>query len=267
LAAEIVLEKHLKQNTKAAKVKPAKAKKGSRRKRDIRVIIAELIAVAVASYALCVVSWTRIVEDRCAATIIGYDNAQFADEAEKAYEVGLEQIKEVLDETVWTTKDTSYRKGPGTKYKEEGTLYEAASMTRTGVTYNEWSRVSINGEEYYILSEDLTTEEPLITATGAKGDYQRYALSQFGKYGWADEEIRPLIYLWNRESGWNPRSHNKKSGAHGIPQALPAGKMASEGSDYYTNGNTQIRWGLNYIYNRYGSPSAAWGHFQSHGWY
>ena len=53
----------------------------------------------------------------------------------------------------------------------------------------------------------------------------------------------------------------------GIPQSLPASKMASEGSDYYTNGKTQIRWGLKYIKGRYGSPSKAWVHSQQKGWY
>ena len=72
-------------------------------------------------------------------------------------------------------------------------------------------------------------------------------------FGWDSSELEPLIYLWNRESGWNPNSHNKRSGAHGIPQALPAKKMASEGSDYYTNAEPQIRWGLKYIARRYGS--------------
>ena len=73
--------------------------------------------------------------------------------------------------------------------------------------------------------------------------------------------------LWNRESHWNPNAHNKRTGAHGIPQSLPAKKMASEGADYYTNGYTQIRWGLKYIKGRYGSPSAAWAHSQRKGWY
>lgn len=63
-------------------------------------------------------------------------------------------------------------------------------------------------------------------------------------YGWSENDYQCLVKLWNRESGWNPNAHNKSSGAHGIPQSLPASKMASEGSDYYTNGKTQIRWGL-----------------------
>ena len=140
-------------------------------------------------------------------------------------------------------------------------------MQRTGETYNNWSRVEIDGETCYIKSKYLTTESPIELDGGTKGNYEAYAITQFGQYGWGDLEIYPLIKLWNRESGWNPNSHNKSSGAHGIPQALPASKMAAFGSDYYTNGNTQIRWGLNYIYNRYGSPTNAWGHFCSSGWY
>ena len=37
------------------------------------------------------------------------------------------------------------------------------------------------------------------------------------------------------------------SGAYGIPQALPASKMASAGADYMTNPATEIRWGLGYV--------------------
>lgn len=86
-------------------------------------------------------------------------------------------------------------------------------------------------------------------------------------YGWTENDFNCLVKLWNKESGWNPNAHNKSSGAHGIPQSLPASKMASEGSDYYTNGKTQIRWGLKYIKNRYGTPSAAWAHSCQKNWY
>ncbi len=78
---------------------------------------------------------------------------------------------------------------------------------------------------------------------------------------------RPLVSLWNVESGWNVTASNPSSGAYGIPQALPGSKMASAGADWQTNGATQIRWGLGYIKSVYGSPCAAWGHEQADGWY
>ena len=102
---------------------------------------------------------------------------------------------------------------------------------------------------------------------GTKGEYQKYAYSLFEDYGWSTYDFQCLIWLWERESNWNPNAHNGSSGAHGIPQSLPAGKMASEGADYYTNGETQIRWGLKYIAGRYGSPAAAWNHSEWYGWY
>ena len=85
-------------------------------------------------------------------------------------------------------------------------------------------------------------------------------------YGWSENDFTSLVSLWNRESGWNPHAGNS-SGAYGIPQALPGSKMAAYGDDYLDNGETQIKWGLNYIKTTYGSPSAAWAHFVRSGWY
>ena len=110
-------------------------------------------------------------------------------------------------------------------------------------------------------------EAALASSSYSKSEYHSYAYSLVtGSYGWSESDFISLVKLWNRESGWNANSHSG-SGAHGIPQALPASKMASEGSDYYTNGKTQIRWGLKYIKGKYGSPNNAWSYFQSHGYY
>ena len=76
-----------------------------------------------------------------------------------------------------------------------------------------------------------------------------------------------LVTVWNRESHWNHKAHNRSSGAHGIPQALPGSKMRSAGADWKTNPVTQIKWGLGYIDRRYGSPCGALHHMNSHGWY
>lgn len=108
----------------------------------------------------------------------------------------------------------------------------------------------------------------VVKVSGTKAQYQAYAHDLvINTYHWSEYDFKCLVKLWNRESGWSASAHNKTSGAHGIPQSLPASKMKSEGADYYTNGYTQIRWGLKYIKNRYGSPSKAWQHSQRKGWY
>lgn len=107
----------------------------------------------------------------------------------------------------------------------------------------------------------------LINDSGNRAIYKRYAYDQFDDYGWSDSDFQCLVKLWNRESGWSPNAHNRSSGAHGIPQSLPASKMASFGSDYMTNYQTQIDWGLYYIKNRYGTPTKAWNHSQKYNWY
>ena len=85
-------------------------------------------------------------------------------------------------------------------------------------------------------------------------------------YGWSEEDYNSLVLLWNAESGWRVTAKNSL-GAYGIPQSYPGSKMASAGSDWETNGETQIRWGLSYISGRYGTPSAAWSFFQQKGHY
>ncbi|WP_432054300.1 transglycosylase SLT domain-containing protein [Streptomyces sp. bgisy022] len=69
------------------------------------------------------------------------------------------------------------------------------------------------------------------------------------------------------ESNWDVKATNASSGAYGLVQALPASKMASAGSDWRTNPETQIEWGLDYMKDRYGSPCGAWTFWQSNGWY
>ncbi|MEU9148048.1 transglycosylase SLT domain-containing protein [Streptomyces sp. NPDC048349] len=71
----------------------------------------------------------------------------------------------------------------------------------------------------------------------------------------------------NQESTWNYLAVNKSSGAYGLVQALPGSKMASAGADWRTNPATQIKWGLNYMNERYGSPCSAWSFHQANGWY
>jgi hypothetical protein len=77
------------------------------------------------------------------------------------------------------------------------------------------------------------------------------------EYGFSEKEYKCLNRLWSKESNWNYKARNKSSGAHGIPQALPASKMNVVSTDWRTNPVTQIRWGLRYISIRYETPCKA----------
>ena len=89
----------------------------------------------------------------------------------------------------------------------------------------------------------------------------------FSEYAWGADEYTCLNRLWTKESHWNYKAHNKRSGAHGIPQALPAIRMEVISSDWRTNPVTQIRWGLRYIEARYDSPCKAWAKFKRSRYY
>jgi hypothetical protein len=104
-------------------------------------------------------------------------------------------------------------------------------------------------------------------ADAASGDPRATARAMLAGFGWSDSQFSCLNSLWTKESGWNPSATNASSGAYGIPQSLPASKMATAGADYRTNPATQIRWGLTYIKASYGSPCSAWAHSQAVNWY
>lgn len=110
-----------------------------------------------------------------------------------------------------------------------------------------------------------------VAAMGTVRGNQQIAALIAGRYGWSPSQNpgqwHALVQLWQKESGWSVTSTNAGSGAYGIPQALPGDKMAAAGKNWRHSAQTQIRWGLKYIRDVYGSPEAAWQHELAHGWY
>ena len=103
----------------------------------------------------------------------------------------------------------------------------------------------------------------------AQADPRAAARAMLADFGFDASQWSCLDQLWMGESGWKHTAENSSSGAYGIPQSLPASKMATAGADYRTNPATQIRWGLQYIKSSYGTPCGAWGAWQSRSphWY
>jgi hypothetical protein len=110
-------------------------------------------------------------------------------------------------------------------------------------------------------------EAMIRTESLSESDPRDIARALLDEFGFGQDQFGCLDSLYMRESGWSVTADNPSSSAYGIPQALPGSKMASAGADWATNPVTQIRWGLGYIQDRYGSPCGAWAHSESNGWY
>ena len=105
-------------------------------------------------------------------------------------------------------------------------------------------------------TEDISDEDP-----------RQIAQALLSEFGFGQDQFSCLDSLYKSESGWRIDADNPSSSAYGIPQALPGSKMSSAGADWATNPVTQIRWGLGYIQDRYGSPCSAWSFKQGNNWY
>ncbi|MEU5208179.1 transglycosylase SLT domain-containing protein [Streptomyces sp. NPDC020742] len=100
-----------------------------------------------------------------------------------------------------------------------------------------------------------------------KGSYSIADTQNIARQMMAGDQFQCFSNIVDHESGWNYQATNASSGAYGLVQALPGSKMASAGSDWQTNPATQIKWGLNYMNDRYGSPCGAWSFWQANSWY
>jgi hypothetical protein len=123
---------------------------------------------------------------------------------------------------------------------------------------------AVNANEMALVSIASRQIEIARVPDGARAVAREIAQS---KYGWGSFQFACLNKLWTKESNWRYKARNKSSGAHGIPQALPATKMESVGTDWRTNPVTQIKWGLRYIEVRYETPCKAFKKFQRSNWY
>ncbi|GAB2875963.1 aggregation-promoting factor C-terminal-like domain-containing protein [Nocardioides pacificus] len=121
------------------------------------------------------------------------------------------------------------------------------------------------------VKEAALTQESGRAITGAEtladDDPRDIGRALLGEYGFGPDQFQCLDSLYVSESNWRVDADNPTSSAYGIPQALPGEKMASAGADWATNPVTQIRWGLGYIADVYGTPCSAWSFKQANNWY
>lgn len=166
--------------------------------------------------------------------------------------VNVETSDEVIEKPVQKVSDDTQMRGYS-KIKTEGS--DGLRRVTYIVTYNN-GKVA---ERKEVKSETVTQPVARVEVVGTKVMYANDAI-QLGydmaaARGWTGDNWDALYKLWMKESGWNPNSVNNGSGACGIPQAYPCSKIKDKSAA------GQIKWGLDYIKGRYGTPSAAWAHF------
>jgi hypothetical protein len=105
-------------------------------------------------------------------------------------------------------------------------------------------------------TEDLADQDP-----------REIARRLMPEYGLSESEFGCLDQLWISESDWDHTADNPTSSAYGIPQALTGGTHDNLPADYMTNPVSQIRWGLWYIREAYGTACSAWEFKQANNWY
>jgi len=96
-------------------------------------------------------------------------------------------------------------------------------------------------------------------------DPREIARAMLSDFGFSSSEFSCLDALYVSESDWEVDADNPTSSAYGIPQALT--ELHELPADYRTNPTSQIRWGLGYIEDSYGTPCAAWEFKQANDFY
>lgn len=120
---------------------------------------------------------------------------------------------------------------------------EVASSNNDGGSSNNDGGSSNNAPLYY-------------SGGGAPAEWMAAAGIASGDWGFVD-------YVVSRESGWNPNATNSSSGACGLVQAYPCGKVPGNGYNPVDN----LRWANGYATGRYGSWQGAYNFWINNHWW
>ena len=126
------------------------------------------VAVKVTGH--CSNGWDRVTFDGKEAYVYGsYLTAQANESSSQDNNVVSQKVHlKKVNETVYAKTDATVRAGYSTSAEAIGALKAGASIVRTGICDNGWSRVTYNGREAFVYSELLTTKNPNSEVKGVK---------------------------------------------------------------------------------------------------
>jgi len=170
--------------------------------------------------------------------------------ADEAVAFGTEQIKDADREAGYKAVKTAGVNGQRT-VTYEITIINGAEVSRTEiasiVTTQPQTQVEIIGSKPKTLA---------YTGGGSKSEWLAASNIPQESWGYAD-------FMVGKESGWNPNSLNKSSGACGLAQALPCSKVGPN----WSNPVVSLNWMNNYVNGRYGGWEGAYNFWQVKHWY
>ena len=142
----------------------------------------------------------------------------------------------------------------GTTVAEQRSSRQVASRSARRTDKAKATALAMSGGSAVTRSEKLS-----------EGDPRDIARALLPAYGFSSDQFSCLDSLYVSESDWRVDADNPTSSAYGIPQALT--QLHDLPADYMTSAESQIRWGLEYIQDTYGTPCSAWSFKQGHNWY
>ena len=144
-------------------------------------------------------------------------------------------------------------------HQETNTTTNETSLTTSSTNTTTTTKTT---KKVVKTTKKITKKVSGFNVKASKSEMQQYARSIL-----SEKDYEALDYIITHESGWNANNINKKSGASGLCQSLPASKMAVSGKDYKTNYKTQINWCILYCNTRYGSIQKAKAFWLKHHWF
>ena len=173
---------------------------------------------------------------------------------------GVPVVSGVMDGAI----DTFTADGTATPRPLAASLSEAQLEDRAEVVSRADSRERTDQDKAAALSQvggpAVTRSEDL-----SEADPREIGRALLPEFGFSADQFGCLDALFVSESDWRVDADNPISTAYGIPQALTS--MHDVPPGYFTDAEVQIRWGLDYIRDAYGSPCSAWAFKQANNWY
>lgn len=153
-----------------------------------------------------------------------------------------------------TTGTPEAASGPSAADLEQRAQRSATSRSARRTSATKAAALSMSAGSAVTKSERLS-----------EGDPRDIARALLPLYGFSSDQFSCLDSLYVSESDWRVDADNPTSSAYGIPQALT--QLHDLPADYMTSAESQIRWGLEYIRDTYGTPCSAWSFKAGAGWY